>query len=72
MKPEDIAVKRVASTTGTLAGALEPRSRKRVASVLDRLVAPNVLPLSVRLDDGEVDTVHYVAQSADVARVPQT
>jgi hypothetical protein len=67
MKSEDPVVKRAIRTKGTL----EPRSRKQVASVLDRLVGPPLLSASVRPGDRETDKAQNIAQLADVAHVPQ-
>lgn len=39
-----------------------------MAMVLERAIAPDLVPPSVELDDTQVDTATYIAEVADIAR----
>lgn len=44
------------------------KAPRGMAKVLERAIAPDLVPPSVRLDDSQVDTATYIAELADIAR----
>ena len=67
MKHKDSAHNSPVRSPGSLAGALKPSSNQRVAKVLERAIAPSILPDSVQLGDKQVDTAQFIGELSDVA-----
>jgi antitoxin component of RelBE/YafQ-DinJ toxin-antitoxin module len=55
------ALKRVLNET------LTGPSHQKVATVLERAIAPDMLPVTLQVDDQEVETVQYIAELAAIA-----
>ena len=43
-------------------------SHRKVATVLERAIAPDMMPVTLQVDDQEVETVQYVAELAEITR----
>ena len=43
-------------------------SHRKIARVLERAIAPDMLPVTLQVDDQEVEMVQYVAELAEIAR----
>ena len=56
------ALKRVLNET------LSDPSHRKVATVLERAIAPDMLPVTMQVDDQEVETAEYIAELAAIAR----
>jgi hypothetical protein len=60
------------STASVLRRALsEPQpdpSHRKVATVLERAIAPDMMPVTLQVDDQEVETVQYIAELAEITR----
>jgi hypothetical protein len=49
-------------------GDSAPRSKRGVAKVLERAIALDLVPPTVKLGAREIDTATYIAECADIAR----
>lgn len=43
-------------------------SHRKIARVLERAIAPDMLPVTLQVDDQEVEVLQYVAELAEIAR----
>lgn len=43
-------------------------SHRKVAKVLERAIAPDMMPVRLQVDDQEVETVQYVTELAEITR----
>jgi cysteine sulfinate desulfinase/cysteine desulfurase-like protein len=55
---------------GDIAYSPSDRSRQLVARLLERAIAPDILPVAIQVGEQEVDTAQYIAELADIARNP--
>lgn len=55
---------------GDIAYSPSDRSRQIVARLLERAIAPDLLPVTIQVGEQEVDTAQYIAELADIARNP--
>ena len=69
MQQEEITYSSTASVLRRALSKPQPDpSHSKVAAVLERAIAPDMMPVTLQVDDQEVETVQYIAELAEIIR----